>query len=193
MTFRRGFKKEAEQLSADTREEMGLSLTDRLDPFALASHLAIPVHTVEDLLRFAENSALVRRLLGKHRDSFSAMTLFMGYRRIIIHNETHAQTRQASNIAHEIAHCLLEHPPAKLVGRDGCRYWHSQFEKEANWLAGALLVPREGALSLRQAGVSLQGLSIRYGVSHDLVRWRINQTGIALQIKRTKKMFGRSR
>ncbi len=36
MAFRRGFKTEANEITAEVRNELGLSLYDALDPYALA-------------------------------------------------------------------------------------------------------------------------------------------------------------
>jgi Zn-dependent peptidase ImmA (M78 family) len=47
-------------------------------------------------------------------DSFSAVTVFRGYRRLIVHNENHHPHRQASNLAHELSHTLLEHEPSPV-------------------------------------------------------------------------------
>jgi Zn-dependent peptidase ImmA (M78 family) len=78
-------------------------------------------------------------------NSFSAVTIFVGnYRRLIVYNENHHPHRQASNIAHEISHTLLEHVPTAIVGSNGQRFWVSEMEQEANWLGAAL---RGGSLS----------------------------------------------
>jgi Zn-dependent peptidase ImmA (M78 family) len=101
-----------------------------------------------------------------------------------VHNESHSQTRQASNITHELSHCLLEHPPGPAVSRDGCRHWNDRLEAEADWLAGALLVPREGALYLLGQGMSVDSIAQHFGVSPALGRRRIYETGVAKQSER---------
>jgi hypothetical protein len=42
--------------------------------------------------------------MEQDRESFSAVTIIDGYRRRIIHNDSHHLLRQASNIAHELGH-----------------------------------------------------------------------------------------
>src|SRR4051812_38280249 len=109
--FRRGFKAEAERIATEVREELDLSAVDPLDPFKLASHLEIPVYRMSDLSHPSDMATFVTVFSGPEQDSFSAVTVFIGGKRFIIHNESHAPTRQGSNLTHEISHCLLEHEP----------------------------------------------------------------------------------
>jgi Zn-dependent peptidase ImmA (M78 family) len=154
MSPRRGFKAEAERIAIEIRGELSLTATCRLDPHLLAQHLEIPVLTIRQCLRVSEHASRIELLLNEENNSFSALTLFWGRRRIIVHNESHAPTRQANDIVHEVAHCLLEHPPAPVTDHHGCRYWNEAFENEADWLSGTLLVPRKGAVALARSGKS---------------------------------------
>lgn len=185
MTFRRGFKSEAERISSELRAELDLGPLDQLVPSQLAEHLGIPVFGLTELGRFdVARGGFIHVLQNAERDTFSAITVFVGERRLIIHNDSHACTRQASNVTHEISHCVLEHPPSPVLSPEGCRHWNSQFEEEADWLAGALLIPREGALTLTKRNWSLERMAARYGVSEQLCRRRINETGVAIQARR---------
>src|SRR4030095_9462634 len=89
------------------------------------------------------------------RETFSAVTVVLGSRRLIVVNDSHAATRQASNLAHELGHVVLEHEPHRLVIQNGCRVWNSEMENEATWFGGALLVPREAALLVARGGVPI--------------------------------------
>jgi Zn-dependent peptidase ImmA (M78 family) len=184
VTLRRGFKAEAERISAEVRREMNLSLEDRLDPSMLARHLCIPVIDIEMAARRLGKPDFGRYFLIEDVESLSAMTLFHGRKRIVLHNGSHAPTRQASNIAHEISHCLLEHIPGPVLRPDGCRYWNEGMEAEAAWLGGALLVPRIGALQHARAGLAVDQIARHFAVSSHLCRWRMNETGIAQQLRR---------
>jgi Zn-dependent peptidase ImmA (M78 family) len=187
MSLRRGFKAEAERIASEIRTELSLNSTSRLDPHSLAAHLEIPVLKIRDCARLAEDSTSLKHLTHVDPDSFSAITVFIGTRRYIIHNEAHAPTRQANDIVHEIAHCLLEHPPSPVTDHRGCRCWNKTLEDEANWLAGALLVPREGALALARSGLTLEQIATNLGVSEQLCRWRIHQTGVAHQLRASSR------
>jgi Zn-dependent peptidase ImmA (M78 family) len=184
VSLRRGFKAEAERISADVREEMNLSLHERLDPICLARHLCLPVMNLREAARHLGDPELATYFLTEDTDSFSALTLFYGMRRVIIHNESHAPTRQASNIAHEISHCLLEHPPEPVLDLDGHRRWNEQLEMEATWLGGTLLMPRAGALRIARSGLPVDQIARHFGVSEPLCRWRLNETGVASQLQR---------
>jgi Zn-dependent peptidase ImmA (M78 family) len=189
---RRGFKAEAERIATDTRLELGLKCTDRLDPTDLAKHLEIPVVTMGELeSHHCARSDFRQYFSATDPDSFSAVTIFVSnYRRMIVHNENHHPHRQSSNIAHEISHTLLEHVPTAIVGSNGQRCWDSEMEQEANWLGAALLVPREGALELARGGATAPEISAHYGVSESLGTWRVVQTGVYQQLDRTRRWYG---
>jgi Zn-dependent peptidase ImmA (M78 family) len=183
---KRGFKSEAERVASETRAELGLGQRDRLDPFRVASHLAIPVVPMANLSANGSTS-FVRYFSLVDSDSFSAVTVIIGRRRIIVHNENHHPNRQASNIAHEVSHTLLEHRATAIVAGDGQRFWNAEMEEEANWLGAALLVPRDGALRMAQLGRTVDEIAAHYGVSEQLCRWRITQTGILRQVERAHR------
>jgi Zn-dependent peptidase ImmA (M78 family) len=188
VNFKRGFKAEAERIALEIRGELGLRPVDPLDSFRLAAHLEIPVYGLRQLRRFSANPVFINLFSGSEQDSFSAITVFIGTRRIIIHNETHAPTRQLSNLAHEISHCLLEHAPTP-ISSSGCRHWESDVEDEASWLGAALLVPREGALQLALKGCDISAIASTFRVSEVLCRWRIAQTGIPYQLQRRQRYY----
>jgi hypothetical protein len=59
MAFRRGFKTEANEIVVEVREELELTLYDRLNPRTLAEWLEIPI---VDLSEFAADAPAVRHL-----------------------------------------------------------------------------------------------------------------------------------
>ena len=186
--MKRGFKAEAERISLEIRAELTLELDERLDALELAQHLAIPVYTLRQAARVSPGSLFFAYFSTVDPDVFSAATIFEDrYKRLIVHNEHHHPNRQASNLSHEISHSLLEHEPAALINADGQRYWSAEVEGEANWLGAALLVPRDGALQMVKAGLTIEEIAIKYGVSEALCRWRINDSGIAQQVRRWKR------
>src|SRR5260370_1706656 len=100
-----------------------------------------------------------------NRAEFSAVTVFRGFERTILHNESHSPGRQSSNLAHELSHALLLHPPAPALDSLGCRDWDPVLEMEADWLAGALLIPDEAALHIARRGLDEQSAADNFGVS----------------------------
>jgi len=188
LPFRWGFKAEAERLSLVVREELGLQPPDRLDPFALAEHLAIPVASL-DALRVAAPGA-VAHLCEEDPAAFSAATVFRGTRRLILFNPVHSAGRQANSLAHELAHVLLEHEPGPALAPNGCRVWDADAEDEADWLGGALLVPRDGIIPVLSATGSIAQAAEHFGVSVQLMTWRYNKTGVAAQLRRASRRRG---
>ena len=180
-TLRRGFKADAERTSLDLRNEMGLSVRDRLDCLALAAHLGIPAVSLSDLTNSGARPESIARL-GASRSTFSALTVCHGTRRLIVYNPRHPTTRRANSVAHEVSHIVLEHPAAPPLGDGGCRYWDARLEEEADWQAAALLVPREGALLWLRSGGCMRDGADHFGVSLPLFRWRVHQTGVARQL-----------
>ncbi|MBZ5549323.1 MAG: ImmA/IrrE family metallo-endopeptidase [Acidobacteriia bacterium] len=181
--MKRGFKTLAERIATEMREELDLSDDARLEPLELAEHLAIPVLSLRQVSRAAPKNLFSQYFAVTDPDSFSAITIFRGYNRVIVHNENHHPNRQASNLAHEVSHSLLEHEPTPVANKNGQRYWNAQVEEEATWLGAALLVPRAGALSMVKSDWTVQDIAVHYGVSESLCRWRIGQTGIAYQVQ----------
>lgn len=103
---------------------------------------------------------------------------------MIVHNDSHAVTRQAANLAHELAHALLQHPPHPAFDGTGCRDWDPEIEEEANWLGPALLVPEPAAIWAARNGLSLHEAARLYGVSQDLMRFRLNVTAARRRVER---------
>jgi Zn-dependent peptidase ImmA (M78 family) len=109
---------------------------------------------------------------------------------VVIYNPRHSDGRQASDIAHELAHIILGHTPGKIVlSQDGAmvmRSYDPQQEEEANWLGWTILLPREALAAAVRVGLSTSGIAQRYGVSEQLVEYRIRMTG-------ANRQFGRRR
>lgn len=57
-------------------------------------------------------------------------------------------------------------------------------EEEADWLSGALLVPREGLMRMFRIRQDHGALAEHFGVSLQLLEWRLRMTGVARQAKR---------
>jgi Zn-dependent peptidase ImmA (M78 family) len=181
--MRRGFKSQAENISAELRDELELTLHEPLDCTELAEHLCIPVDPVTVLLDWGASREAMARLLAPEM-GFSAMTQYRGSRCRIFYNPTHSATRTANSIAHELSHVILEHEPRRAIAADGTRIFDPDQEDEAEWQAGALLVPREGALRWLSTGGSVTAGAKHFGVSVELFSWRANQTGVVRQLRR---------
>lgn len=185
MALERGFKTWANKIADQVRSELGLGPFDRFDPRLLAQFLAIPVVDLSSLVREAP---AVTHLLTKETGVFSAVTVFDGSRRAIVHNDSHASVRQNSNISHELSHGLLGHPPTPAMDDTGCRIWNQDLEDEANWLAGCLLVSERATLAIVRRRCTNTEAALRFGVSQQMIQYRVNATGARSRIQRARSV-----
>ncbi|WP_108399068.1 ImmA/IrrE family metallo-endopeptidase [Devosia submarina] len=175
MGLRRGFKTEANGWARDLRLELGIPPAGPMCPRKLCDHLGLPLLDLSKLEADPAHIAFYTK--GPGRKEFSAVTLQTQGKRWIVHNDAHDSGRQASNIAHEIAHALLGHPVTALFGADGQRSHNPDHEEEANWLGPALLISEEAALFIVQQSMSVPDAAEFYGTSREVVQMRINVSG----------------
>jgi hypothetical protein len=172
--MRRGFKKDAREIATELRAELDLGPYAPLDPWALAAHLEIPVWPLSSYRQMLPESTDL--LMSVESGAFSGMLAFVGPRRVIIHNDAHASTRQRSDIGHELAHALLLHRPDAMLGGVFPRFDAEQ-EDEATWLGGVLLVSDQFCVQCARGAVPLAVAAESMGVSLSLMRWRYNMSG----------------
>ncbi|HZE68927.1 MAG TPA: ImmA/IrrE family metallo-endopeptidase [Pyrinomonadaceae bacterium] len=174
--FERGFKSWCERVALKQRSDLRLQAWDALDALRLASHLGVIVWTADQVPGLAPSSLAI--LTQNDSDSWSAVTLRNGARDLIILNPSHAKSRQASDVMHELAHIILGHEPARVdVSEDGLLILNSygkQQEEEAKWLSGCLLLPREALLLIRRRRISQEAAASIYGVSVPMLTYRQN-------------------
>lgn len=189
--FARGFKSWCENVAIQQRRELKLKQSDPLDPRVLARHLSIEVWHAEEVPGL--DKQYLRILLEDDPDSWSAVTLSVGATNLIILNSSHFGGRPASDLMHELSHILIGHEPARAyVTEDGLlmlNAYDRKQEEEARWLAGCLLLPRDALVQIRLHRMNLKVAARKYGVSSDMLRYRLNVTGIDNQFNRLKKKF----
>ncbi len=180
--MRRGFKKEANLIGMEIREELGIDALSPLCPWNLADHLCIPVLKLSSLKSDAPFS--YHHFFFKEKRAFSAVTVFNGTERMIVHNDAHSKGRQASDLAHELAHAILMHPAVPQLNHLGCRDWDKDLEDEADWLGGVLLVSEQATLQIVREGLSLTDAATAYHVTKDMIQFRVNMTGARKRIRK---------
>ncbi len=170
---RRGFVKEAEEYALEFRQELGLANASPLMAIEIADLLEIPVWNLSDHPTIPTH--IKDYFFGIGRDHFSASTLNDGSYKEIIHNDSHHPNRQNSNIAHELAHILLGHPPKPPMSEDGCRNFSKRMEREAHDLGFTLLVPKPAALVAVEDFEDINDACEYFGVSKQLLEFRIRK------------------
>lgn len=182
MGYRYGFKVEASDVAREIRAELSIGPLEQLNLRVLAAHLEIPIVGLSELVASTPSAA---HLISAEPEAFSAVTVFDGTRRAIVHNDGHALVRQNSNLAHELSHGLLLHPPTPAMDDKGCRIWNGDIEDEASWLSGCLLVTMEAALAVAGGQWTMATAASQLGISVDMVRYRVNVTGARKIAQRT--------
>jgi hypothetical protein len=183
--MRRGFKAEAERKALSARQSLGISSTAALDPWGYARLRGTLVFKFESL---GLDLGTLQQLTVADADSWSAMTLQIANRHAVVLNPAHAITRQRNDLMHELAHIDLEHLPSRVeVSETGLLLlsdYSDEQEQEADWLAAAMLLPRDGLIRFRSRGTDIAQIAGCYGVSVALAEWRLRTTGIDLQLRR---------
>jgi Zn-dependent peptidase ImmA (M78 family) len=185
MALRRGFKSEANWYAKEMRRELRLTSYGVLCPWKLADHLGFPVVPLT-AFAVAEPEMVAFFRSGAGQIAFSAITLFNGRKPLIIHNDAHERKRQAADIAHELAHGLLNHPPKPPIATNGSRDYNAVLEEEANWLGPSLLISDEAAVHIAERKLSIADASEQYGASEPLVQYRLNVSGALKRLARRR-------
>lgn len=176
--LRRGFVTEANRWALELRAELGLAAHDPLCPWRLAAHLEVPIYRLSQLPACNERAILLEKRNGH---DFSGAVCFDGLAAFIVINDAHETKRQVSDIAHEVAHILLRHPPSNPFQKDGIREFSAEHESEAERLGPTLLISDAAAMRACRLITSkryhLPGLSDEWGISREVIQMRINLSG----------------
>jgi Zn-dependent peptidase ImmA (M78 family) len=152
----------------------------------LAKHLDVVLWTPSDVPDIPK--AILDQLLERDPDGWSAVTCLANGIARVIYNPTHSLARQNSDIAHELAHIILEHEPGKIVvSHDATivmRSFDPKQEEEANWLGWSLLLPRTALAHATKARLGTSEIARKWVVSEQLVEYRTRMTGIRRQFAR---------
>ena len=186
MALRRGFRSEAERIARGVRSEMGLNAAKSVAPEDLASLLGIEVRAGDELVpreRFRELERI-------QPESFSACTLRPSPERVVVvYNPLSARSRRSSDLAHELAHILLDHELSRLERLGDVTFFscHAIQEEEAGWLSGCLLLPRALLLAEVRRGTSAKEIAKKCGISEQMAQYRLNVTGVLRQKRAIQK------
>lgn len=185
----KGFKSSCESVSHQLRKKLELKETDPLDPYLLAKYLNIKIITPKEIPGLTDHDLKI--LLNDGSDSWSAVTLSINGQQTIILNSSHSPARTSSDLMHEISHILLGHTPSAIdVTEEGLlmlNIFNSEQEKEADWMSGTLLLPREALVLIKRKKWDSQITKSIYKVSDHMLNFRLNITGVNAQFSRIRK------
>ncbi len=183
----RGFKSRCEEMARSLRVELELNPDGPMPPALLADYLGVFIWSIEEI-GLSEDD--VNQLVEIDGDAWSAVTVSASGKDAILLNPNHIKGRYSSDVMHELAHLLLGHRPSTMffAGEENLalRGFNPQLEEEANWLAGALLLPRNALVKLHSARKSKEWICDKYGVSQQMLRFRLSATGVNRQIAQRK-------
>jgi hypothetical protein len=184
---KRGFKSWADKKSLEIRNRIGLRSNDPLDCQSLCDELGIPIITLSDLYKLGFPREHFLRLRSQDSDFFACMVQTPAGL-ILINNHNTSQKRSNSNIVHELSHVLCEHNFSTTIPINGSilREFDKDCEDEANWLAGCLILPREGLIWACRKGFTINQISQHFGASEQMSKWRYNITGVTKQLSGRK-------
>lgn len=180
MALRRGFKAESERRAGELWKDMGLEPSDAMDAIDLAKHVGCVVRCADELVDISK----LKELKRIQDDAFFACTFELAdSRRAIVYSPLSPE-RINSDVAHEVAHVLLQHRLTRLTRIEGVAFQScdTDQEEEANWLAGCLLLPRVALTHDLSKRMAIQTIARNRVLSEAMVRYRINVTGVDRQL-----------
>lgn len=182
--FRRGFKKDADDLASKYRLELSLKDYDPLPAFKLAEHLQLKVICPKQLEGLAKNH-LEHLLSEEGASSWSAVTLGIEKPSLIIYNSAHSPARIESDIMHEAAHVLLGHKMCEIDTSYGIplRKYDETQEHEAEWLGACLQLPKPAMIRHYVfKSLTIEQIATMFNASIPMVNYRVGVSG-AMSIK----------
>jgi hypothetical protein len=185
ISYKKGFKKWADEKVIELRKQLGLYASSPLCAFKLCEFLKIPIIEPSNIQGLSEIH--LNELLGNGSSHWSAATVPLNDEKyIIVHNPIHSQARQQSNLMHELAHVICGHKVSEKVKNIGLsgflRNLDIEQENEAEWLGACLQLPRPALIYSLKKEMTLEKIAEHYNCSLDMVKYRINITGVKRQL-----------
>lgn len=188
-SFKRGFKSNAEKISANCRTELKLNDFDPLPAFLLAEHLKLEILTPDQIPGLG-SLHLAQLMQPPGSEHWSAITIGNDKPCHIIYNNSHSSSRTQSNIMHELAHVLLGHTMGEIDTSMGMplRKYDQDQENEAEWLGGCLQLPKPALIKYFVfKKYTPEQIAEAFNASLAMVRYRIGVSGVQVLKTRLKR------
>lgn len=184
--FERGFKTWCEKYAVEKRRTLGLAPYAPLDARELAKHLGIRIWTPHDVPGLSsETLAVLLRNDGVTASCWSAVTLVVEKKIVVILNSSHSPARQSSDLTHELSHRIRGHEADEVaITEEGLmllKSYDKAQEEEADWLSSCLLLPRDALISIKRRKLSDPVATAEYRVSIRMLNYRMAMSGVNRQ------------
>jgi len=157
---------------------------DPLPATDVARHFEITILSPSEIEGISDED--LNHLLREGSNEWSGFTLGISGHHLVVVNTAQSERRQNSVLMHELAHIILGHQLCAGTISSGCHFVPANYdqdqEDEAAWLGATLLVPRPALLWMRRVRMTNDQAATHFGVSPDLLSWRIRMTGIDYQL-----------
>jgi len=184
--YRYGFKKWSDDKTISLRKELGLYPSSPLCAFDLCKHLGIPLFVPDEIEGLSEKH--LNNLLGEGNSHWSAASIPVQDKFLIVHNPTHTSARQQSNLMHELAHIICDHkiPEDKTnLGLSGFLRNHDEAqENEAEWFGACLQLPKPALIWALKNKMTENEIAEHFNASKEMVKYRTNISGAKIVVKR---------
>lgn len=174
-------RKVFERIALKIRDLAATPLDRALDPWQLAPKVKLKVVDINHLSKLSEEARKI--LLKENSKDWSGATtmpLPNGWRLVFI-NPVHSRERQVATLMEEVSHVVLRHSPSliKTPGEsdqtDQTRFrdFNKAQEEAAYGVGSAALIPYYILRLSVTRGISIDRIAHKFGVSEDLVFFRI--------------------
>lgn len=179
MALPRGFKAEAERIAQRLRTDAGVGRSARLKLKSVAESLDVRIVSADELVPLE----ILHEIERIQAYSFSACTFEINERHVIVFNPIRSRPRRRSDIAHELAHIILEHDLTEIQYLNDVpfRTCRPDQEQEATALGGTLLLPRPALLEEARHGATIERVAKKFDVTKQMAQFRWNSTGVERQ------------
>lgn len=168
-----------ERIALKIRDLAATPLDRALDPWQLAPKVKLKVVDINHLSKLSEEARKI--LLKENSKDWSGATtmpLPNGWRLVFI-NPVHSRERQVATLMEEVSHVVLRHSPSLIktpgeqTDQTHFRDFNKAQEEAAYGVGSAALIPYYILRLSVTRGISIDRIAQKFGVSEDLVLFRI--------------------
>ena len=162
------------------RQFAGVKPDEPLDPYRLAKHVKLLVVDLDRIQGLSEESRKQLTMIDPRSWSGGTTKPLPNGWRLVVLNPMHGRERNAATLMEEICHVILGHSLGRVNVESengvGFRDYNAKDEEAAYAVGAAALLPYYALHQAVHNGMSAEQIAARFGVSKDLVEYRIKVT-----------------